>query len=306
MKAHLIVVCWACLCLVLLGWVPHPCAASVGDGAPPTDEASVLPPEMPTSPHDLVRAGNKRFLAKEFPAALEYYDKAKEGAPDALEVDFNRGLSRFAQGEFEQAREAFERSMLSDDRALADDAVYSLATCAHAEALAAAQANPQDAITKLEQAMRHYQDVLTSNRDHKFARESNRKAATLWRQLKEIQQQQQQGQNQQQDQQEENEDQEQQQQQQSGEDQQDKQDQRQNQPQEGEDQQQQQPEGDEDQQKQAGEEQQEAQAGKKEERASREQAERQLRRLVDRLRRRKQDRQEMPQPVRVRPVEKDW
>lgn len=272
------------LVLVVIGCCAH--LASARQVAGPEERPQTRPDAgKKLSPQMLVREGNRRYASGDYDSALDAYNRAKVDKPDALELDYNQGLGHFAKGEYDQARDAFGRALLSTNRALADDAIYGLATADHAEALIAE--DPQVSITGLESAMRRYQDVLLNNRDHQAAREGNLKAATMWRQLKEqLQQQQQQQQNQgEQDQEQEN------------------QQQDQSNPQQ-EDEQKQQPE-----QGQPPEQNQEAEPTEQDQqpdRADREQAERELRRMIDEMKERQRDRSEPVHAVRPVRVEKDW
>jgi Ca-activated chloride channel family protein len=291
--------------------VPEPSAA-------PVEEAAVTVPAGASAPA-LVREGNSALLAKDFEAALQRYTQAKTLRPDALELDFNRGLGLFATGKLAEAREAFERAALSPDAALAEGSHYGQAAVDHMEAMSAEDL--KQTVAKLERAMRRYHDILQTNPEHAAAREANRKAATLWRQAREELQKQ----PPQQDQQGEGEDQEEkpeqkpedQPQQQEGEPQEDSKpqegepSQEQQEPQKGQQSpgEEQQPQDAEPQESEAEEteEGEQAEATEQEESASQEQAQRELRRLVDQLRERmKRQRREDPGPSRPAPVEKDW
>ena len=116
----------------------------------------------------------------------------EELAPDAPEVAFVQGLAHYDLAELEEARNSFRKAATSSDHALADDALYSLGTCDHVEALQNAE-DPQESLGKLESAMRHYRNVLLNQPEHEAARDANFKAASMWRQLKQQQQQQQEG-----------------------------------------------------------------------------------------------------------------
>lgn len=266
-----------------------------------------------------VREGNRFLEGGDPAAALQRYGEAKQLEPDAREIDFDEGLAHFALGEYDKARESFDRAAQGKADALADDALYSAGACDHAEAVGAS-ADPKQALSKLESAMQKYQSVLSRESDHAAARDAHYKASSLWRELKQRQQQQQQQQSDQQnDSQENQEKQEQsQQQQQSSEEkneqqqqqeqqQQSKQDQQQEQQaqkQEKQDQQQQQAEK-QDEQNEQNEESQQAQE-QKEEDASREQAERKLREIMQAQKDRKRMRPEDLRKPQVQPVAKDW
>jgi len=299
-------------CIVMGSAVCAPSIASRGDEAP-RDFAEF------TAPH-AVREGN-RLLEKGAPQdALKAYDHAETLRPDAREIAFGKGLAHYALKQFDEARGAFEQAQSGMNDRLADDALYSLGTCDHAEAIGSAD-RPEQAIAHLESAMQKYQSTLQHRPDHAAARDAIRKAAVMRRQLKQLLQQQQEQQKNQGDQQDQKQDQNQNQKQESPQrkeqdqqeqkdqntdeqekDQQDKQqssqekNQEQEKPQESP-----QPSADQQQEKQE----QEAQA-QQQERATREHAQRKLREMVQAMRDRKKNRAEEVRRVPVAPAEKDW
>ncbi len=258
----------------------------------------------------LVREANELLLADKPAEALRTYEQAQTLKPDAREIAFDQALAHYRLGELDKAREAFTRAAGGAGDKLADDAQYGLGTCDHAEALTAQ--DPKEAVPKIENAMRQYQNVLANQPDHAAARDANLKAASYWRQLKQqVQQQQEQQQNQ--DQNEQNQNEEQKQDQQSRQEQQQSEQNKQDQQKESQAQQDQQKEQQEKQQEQEQKasaqkeerEKQEQSAEEKEE-ASRDQAERKLREMVQAMRDRKKHRREETKTPTYRPTEKDW
>ncbi len=265
--------------------------------APAGDEP--VPALADLDAHQAVREGN-RWLIEENPTdALEAYRHAEGLQPDAREIAFVRGLAHYELDEFDQAREAFQRAATSTNDSLADDALYSLSTCDHAEALESLD-NPELTLSMLESAMRRYHNVLANRPDHEAARDANLKAASMWRELKEQLQQQQ---DQQQDSEQSNEDSKDQQPQEQDDSKQ-QQDRQPDQPQDQEQQQesQQQPDPND----QAQEQQQQDSKAEQQERVSREQAERKLREMMQAIRERKKVRREAVQTIPMTPVDKDW
>jgi hypothetical protein len=324
-----------------LGWQAASDGANVDKGPDSTANQSAPSSEAPggavaplrpaaRSARSLVEEGNRRFKAGQYDTALESYDEAKAQRPDSLEVEFDRGLSAFSLGRLDEARSAFERVTLSRDTDLAENAMYGLGACDHAEALARAEQNPKEAVTQLEQAMRRYHDVLSARPDHPLARDANYRAGLKWRQIKELMERQQQQQQQQQqgnENQEQSEDQQDQQQQdqqdqseqnekqdgepQQSDDQQDQQGQQEDQQQSNDQQAQESQQSDQqqDQQQQSeekSEEEETAEQAEAKEDLSRDQAARELRRLMDQMRERKQERRQPIREIPAPPLEKDW
>lgn len=259
-----------------------------------------------------VRWGNEKLRAGEPSSALAAYEHAESLEPDAYEIPFVEGLGHFAEEDYEQAREAFEKAALSSNRALADDATYGLGACDHAEALASTD-DPQQAVSRLEDAIQKYENVLASRPDHEAARDAIRKAATMRRQIKQQmqeQQQQQQGDG-------ENDDSDKEEQQEPSDDQQQSEDSEQQEPSEDDQQDQENQQSDqqqndenesqsqEEQEEQQEQEQSQAQQ-KEDENIPREQAERRMREMMQAMRQRQEQRQKPAEKIRLVPVDKDW
>ncbi|MBU0717276.1 MAG: hypothetical protein KJ749_03430 [Planctomycetes bacterium] len=280
-----------------------------------------VPPEKPRldvgqlSAREAVREGNRLLREGDPRSALEAYEQAKTLRPDAPEIPFVEGLAHYALEEYEDARHDFKKTAADEKDQLADDALYSIGATYHAEALKSLQ-EPEVAIEKLEAAMDQYRQVLADQPDHAAARDANRKAASLRRQVKQMleqQQQQEQQSDQSRDQQGEDQQDQQNQQQQEGEQEEDseqEQEQQAQQPDQSEeqpDQQSQQSQAQPD-NEQPPEEQQAsaAEEEEQEERVSREQAERQLREMMQAIREREEQRRQQVPAVPIAPVEKDW
>jgi tetratricopeptide (TPR) repeat protein len=267
--------------------------------------------KSPASAPKAVREGNIMLKAGDAASALEHYRQAETLKPNAREIAFDRGLGHYALGQFDEAREAFEKAAGGEGDALADDSVYSAGASDHTEALAKA-AEPQLALSKLESAMQRYQSVLSRRPEHEAARDANYKAASVWRTLKQQLEQQQQQPNDQQDQNEEGEKQENQEQrplQQQSKDEQKEQQSAQDQEQQSQEQkseQQQSSSAEEQEKKEEQSKEMQAQQQEEKEQVSREQAERKLREMMQALRDRKKLRPEEVRKVPISPVDKDW
>ena len=293
--------------LICLAWLATVSAQTPTESVPKSEPVAESYDDL--SARAAVRKGNARLLEGDSPSALNAYAHAKELRPEAPQIPFVQGLAHLAQRDFDAARDAFRVVAASDNKRLANDALYSLGASYHLEALENSE-NPEQAIDKLESAMARYREVLAGTPDHAAARESDYKAASMRRQLKQLLEQQQQ--EQQQQEQNEDGDQEDQDQQPSDQDQQQSSDEQQDDQQQSSDEGQQE-EGDQEQQEQSGDESQEeseedqqpAQMSEEEE-ISREQAERRLREMIQAIRERQKKRKNNVQKVPLPPVERDW
>ena len=246
------------------------------------------------SAREIVREGNRLLTEGDAGSALAAYERAGQLAPDAREIVFGLGLAQFELKKFDEARSSFRQIAATANDALATDAKYSLGACDHVEALD----NTDDtelALSLLESAMRHYHGVLDAQPDHEAAQDANYKAASVWRKIKEIMQQQPPPQDCDNENDEKKED------QNEGDEEKKSQPSDQDQDRQQDEQEQKSSEDDEESQPQ---EQQSVEQKKKQ--VSREQAERQLREMMQALRQRQKARQQPVMKIPVAPVEKDW
>lgn len=146
------------------------------------------------APNQAVREGNRLLKDGDAAQALKHYNAAADTLPDSREVAFDQALAHYALGEYDKARASFGKAIIDPPDKLANDALYGMGTCDHSQALASQ--DPRQAIPKLESAMQNYQRVLTAGEEHAPAKDAHYKAGSYWRQLKQIQQQQQQQQQQ--------------------------------------------------------------------------------------------------------------
>lgn len=163
---------------VMLGGIAY---AQDSAPSPAVSPASQLPVML--EPHEAVRRGNELLKKSDPKSALDQYEEAARSLPEAREIAFDEGLAQHALGNQEQARTSFQKAMLDPPDSLSDDALYSLGAIDHSEALAP-NADPKQKIGKLESAMEKYQEVLSRRPEHAAARDANQKAATYWRQIK--------------------------------------------------------------------------------------------------------------------------
>ncbi|MBI1826518.1 MAG: hypothetical protein HY287_05145 [Planctomycetes bacterium] len=187
--------CWIVILAVVMGRLAHAQNPAPSPSAPPAPQPPVI-----LKPHEAVRRGNELLKHSDPKSALDQYEEAARSLPEAREISFDEGLAQHALGNQEQARISFEKSMLDPPDSLSDDALYSLGAIDHSEALAP-NAEPKQKLGKLESAMEKYQEVLSHRPEHAAARDANQKAATYWRQIKQqMEQQKQQQQSQDKDQ----------------------------------------------------------------------------------------------------------
>jgi len=109
----------------------------------------------------LVEQGNRAFAAGKFDEAIAAYERAAAQAPQAAEIDYNRGAAYYRKGDYAKARECFEQAAA---RATAPDlqarSRMGLGNCTFREAEAAPPQDPQQGLQALERAAGLYEEAL--------------------------------------------------------------------------------------------------------------------------------------------------
>ncbi len=111
------------------------------------------------NPWDLVAEANRAFANGEYHAALEGYAAAAVALPQSPQIAYNQGVALYKLGDYTQAREAFNRAMVTENTKLEEMAKFNLGNVAYAEALKN-RANPGEAVRLLKTAIGHYQDAF--------------------------------------------------------------------------------------------------------------------------------------------------
>ncbi len=149
----------------------------------------------------MVSRANRLFAEGEFVAALEAYREAEVTLPESPELAYNQGVAHYKLGDYSQARDAFNRALLTRDLGLEAKIKFNLGDVAYASALEK-QADLQEAIDLLKTAVGHYRDALELDPEDQDAKANIQMAQLLFKdlldKLKQQQEQQQQDQDQQQ------------------------------------------------------------------------------------------------------------
>jgi Ca-activated chloride channel family protein len=130
----------------------------------------------------LVREGNRLLVDGNAQEALQRYRRAEVLEKESPHVAYDLGMAQFELKQFEEARKAFDKALYAKDSALSRRARHGLGTADHSEALGKLE-TPDEAIKLLEGAMAHYSAVLEEERDSKPAQTAIRRAALMRRKL---------------------------------------------------------------------------------------------------------------------------
>jgi len=226
--------------------------------------------------HTLVAEANLALAEGDYATALDAYRAAEITCPASPELAYNLGVANYMLGDYAQAHDAFNQSLLTRDVGLEAKIKFNLGNVAYAAALKK-MSSPPEALGLLKSAIAHYRDALELDSEDEDARVNIELAQRLIRDLLDkLKEQRKEGQ-QQEDQQKQQDDKDQQQGGQSGE-----------QPEDGAEQQPEQP------QSQAGD------------RMTPQEMERLLQAVRDKERQRQNERARRRQRVPPTPVAKDW
>lgn len=74
----------------------------------------------------IVSGANRLYSAGKYDEALKSYNEALLGNPDSSAINYNMGTAYFKKGEYESAISAFEKALISSDKALESKANYNI------------------------------------------------------------------------------------------------------------------------------------------------------------------------------------
>ena len=169
-------------------------------------------------PYQAVISANEAFEKERFDEALSGYESALEALGESPELDYNRAAAHYKLGRHAEAANLFAKAAMSPEAGLSRRAKFNWGNCDYAATLADLQsASPETgqtpdlagAVEKLDSAIRHYRDALTTGGGQpgeesvdQACRSNIERAQRLIDQIKEMMQQQRQQQQNDQDQQE--------------------------------------------------------------------------------------------------------
>ena len=183
-------------------------------GAPPSSRGTAA--EIGAA---ILRA-ESAMTSGEWPVAAAAWAEVGRLDPTLAGAAYNQGVARYRSGDFEKAAESFQKSAELGDANLAAQSMYNEGTARYAEALQrlnaaspgandptakptldptgdplanpSAPADPmKETIKRVEDSLSHFRDAIDADQGNRDARVNAELAARLLRQLREIQQQQQ-------------------------------------------------------------------------------------------------------------------
>jgi Ca-activated chloride channel family protein len=140
--------------------------------------------------HELVAKGNGDYAAGRYAEALAAYEQAASQTRPSPELLHDMAAANFKLGKLDAARDLWVRLKDTGDAAFAARTRYNLGNCDYADALAAAQQNPQAALQHLAVAAEQYRAALRLDPQFADARANLELTQLLKQQIEEQSQQQ--------------------------------------------------------------------------------------------------------------------
>ena len=110
-----------------------------------------------------VKEGNTFYKSSQFDASAKKYSAALKEDPNSDIVNFNLGTALYKKGDYEKTIDHLNKSLLSSDKKLENRAHYNLGNTFYKFGMTKAQADLKGAVGLLEQALPHYESVLSQN-----------------------------------------------------------------------------------------------------------------------------------------------
>lgn len=144
--------------------------------------AAAQPPLAPEVA-ERVRQANRWLQEGKLEQAAEVYEEMLAQHPGHPRLLYNQAVSRYRQGQVEEAAKLFRQTAAASDPALAAKAHYNLGNTVYRTAVELAEREPAAAIEQLQSAIRHYRRALSLDRDDEEARTNIELAGRLIDQL---------------------------------------------------------------------------------------------------------------------------
>lgn len=117
-----------------------------------------------------VKVGNELYQKGKYAAAADKYTEALTKAPDSDIINFNLGAASYKKEDYPSAVNYFQKSLLSDDKALQTKAHYNLGNTLYKWGIGQEDSQLSFAMGTLEQALGHYEKTLAADLKDEDAR----------------------------------------------------------------------------------------------------------------------------------------
>jgi len=117
-------------------------------------------PVYAAHPERIVEEGNKLYKSQKYDQASKLYEQARLSQPDSAILNFNSGTAEFKLKEYQKAISSFEKSLLSQNKAIEAKANYNLANSKYMLGLSTGEADTSGALGFLEGALDNYKRAI--------------------------------------------------------------------------------------------------------------------------------------------------
>ncbi len=143
------------------------------------------PPPAALETAAAVNAANALVREGKFDQAIERFQAIEPPQPLRAERNYNLAVAQYRRGDVAAAKSLFAEVATGQDASLAARSRYNLGNCFYAEAVEAADQDPQTAMAALQTAIEHYRATLHADPQHADARVNIELAAKWLSELKE-------------------------------------------------------------------------------------------------------------------------
>lgn len=147
------------------------------------------------STRQAVQKGNQYFHKQDFVSSLKKYQEALEKDRESDIVNFNIGTAYYKNGNFPEAIEHLQKSLLAEDETLQQKTHYNLGNALYKSGVVKENVDAAFAVSSLEQSLKQYESALnldTGDQDAQFNYDFVKKELERLKQKQNQQQQQQQ------------------------------------------------------------------------------------------------------------------
>jgi len=117
-----------------------------------------------------IKQGNKLYQQGKYEAAADKFNDALKKDADSDIINFNLGAAFYKKEDYPKAVEHFQKSLLSDDKAIQTKAHYNLGNSLYKAGVAKENSDLNTAVQSLEQSLDHYEKAMAADDKDKDAK----------------------------------------------------------------------------------------------------------------------------------------
>jgi len=152
--------------------------------------ALIISTALTSVPMDLYSSeAENQYANGNYIEAGEYYQRLLEKQPDNPLIIYNSGTTAYKNNLFEEAVQAFDRSLASDDLGLQEKSYFNRGNALYRQGESSLQSQPEQSVANWERAVSSYEFALSLNPDNEQARANHAFVSEKLEQFKNDQQQ---------------------------------------------------------------------------------------------------------------------